>query len=65
MQEAKDRWANLEVNYLLQRVESYTGVVILTTNLRDALTQYSAQGGNVVTEYDGLTPLATALERLG
>lgn len=30
---ATDRYANLEVNYLLQRVESFGGVVILTTNL--------------------------------
>jgi SpoVK/Ycf46/Vps4 family AAA+-type ATPase len=30
---AQDRWANLEVNFLLQRVEEYSGVVILATNL--------------------------------
>ncbi|MEZ4358827.1 MAG: ATP-binding protein [Kofleriaceae bacterium] len=30
---AVDRYANLEVNYLLQRIESFGGVVILTTNL--------------------------------
>jgi SpoVK/Ycf46/Vps4 family AAA+-type ATPase len=30
---AIDRYANLEVNYLLQRVESFGGVVVLTTNL--------------------------------
>lgn len=34
IKEAKDRWANLEVNYLLQRVEEYAGVVIMATNLR-------------------------------
>lgn len=34
VKEARDRWANLEVNYLLQRVEEYAGVVILATNLR-------------------------------
>ena len=28
-----DRYANLEVNYLLQRIERFDGVVILTTNL--------------------------------
>jgi hypothetical protein len=28
-----DRYANLEVNYLLQRVESFTGITLLTTNL--------------------------------
>jgi hypothetical protein len=35
--DAKDRWANLEVNYLLQRVETFTGLVILATNKRAAL----------------------------
>jgi hypothetical protein len=34
---AVDRYANLEVNYLLQRVESFGGVVILTTNLDTSL----------------------------
>jgi hypothetical protein len=34
IKEARDRWANTEVNYLLQRVEEYAGVVILTTNFR-------------------------------
>lgn len=27
-----ERYANLEVNYLLQRIESFTGIAILTTN---------------------------------
>jgi ATPase family protein associated with various cellular activities (AAA) len=30
---AIDRYSNLEVNYLLQRIESFGGVTILTTNL--------------------------------
>jgi len=34
VKEAKDRWANIEVNYLLQRIEEYAGVVILASNLR-------------------------------
>ena len=34
VEQAQDRWANLEVNYLLQRVEEYTGTVILATNYR-------------------------------
>lgn len=28
-----DRWANMETNYLLQRLDTYTGVVLVTTNL--------------------------------
>lgn len=34
VREARDRWANLETNYLLQRIEEFSGVVILATNLR-------------------------------
>jgi hypothetical protein len=30
---ANDRYANLETNYLLQRLEHYDGVVVVTTNL--------------------------------
>jgi AAA+ superfamily predicted ATPase len=32
--DARDRYANIEVAYLLQRLESYSGFVVLTTNLR-------------------------------
>jgi hypothetical protein len=32
-----DRYANIEVNYLLQRMESFTGLAVLTTNMRSAL----------------------------
>ncbi|MBM4397393.1 MAG: ATP-binding protein, partial [Deltaproteobacteria bacterium] len=32
-----DRYANLEVNYLLQRVESYDGIAILTTNFASSI----------------------------
>jgi hypothetical protein len=34
---AVDRYANLEVNYLLQRIESFGGVSILTTNLEASI----------------------------
>jgi SpoVK/Ycf46/Vps4 family AAA+-type ATPase len=34
---ANDRYANLEVNYLLQRVEAFGGITILTTNLESAI----------------------------
>lgn len=32
--DAQDRYANVEVNYLLQRIEAHEGPVILTTNLK-------------------------------
>ena len=33
--DAHDRYANIEVSYLLQKMEDYDGVVILATNLRN------------------------------
>ena len=37
VRDSHDRYANLEVGYLLQRVESFRGLAILTTNARNAL----------------------------
>ncbi len=37
VRDSHDRYANLEVSYLLQRMEQYRGVAILTTNLRSAI----------------------------
>ena len=34
---SNDRYANLEVNYLLQRLEAHEGVVVMTTNSENAL----------------------------
>lgn len=34
VKDAHDRYANIEVAYLLQRMEAYEGLVILTTNMR-------------------------------
>jgi len=33
VKDAHDRYANIEINYLLQRVEEYEGVIILASNL--------------------------------
>ena len=35
--DSHDRYANLQISYLLQRMESYRGVAILTTNMKQAL----------------------------
>jgi AAA+ superfamily predicted ATPase len=37
IKDAHDRYANLEVNYLLQRVETFTGLVVLATNRSSAM----------------------------
>jgi hypothetical protein len=39
VKDSHDRYANMEVAYLLQRVESYRGLAILTTNLKDSIDQ--------------------------
>jgi ATPase family associated with various cellular activities (AAA)/Winged helix domain, variant len=37
IKDSHDRYANVEVSYLLQRMEAYRGLAILTTNMRQAL----------------------------
>ncbi len=37
VKDSHDRYANIEINYLLQRMESYRGVAILATNMKSSL----------------------------
>jgi hypothetical protein len=37
VKDSHDRYANIEVSYLLQRMEAYRGLAVLTTNLKDSL----------------------------
>jgi SpoVK/Ycf46/Vps4 family AAA+-type ATPase len=37
VQQSQDRFANIEINFLLQRLEAYRGLAILTTNMKNAL----------------------------
>ncbi|MER7204939.1 ATP-binding protein, partial [Streptomyces sp. NPDC000188] len=37
VKDSHDRYANLEVSYLLMRMEAYRGLAILTTNMKNAL----------------------------
>ena len=37
VKDSHDRFANIEINYLLQRIESYRGLAILATNLKSSL----------------------------
>ncbi len=37
VKDSHDRYANIEVSYLLQRMEAYRGLAILTTNMKKAL----------------------------
>lgn len=35
IKDSKDKWANLEMSYLLQRMEEHTGLTVLATNLKN------------------------------
>lgn len=37
VKDSHDRYANIEINYLLQRMEAFRGLAILATNMRNAL----------------------------
>ena len=37
VKDSHDRYANIEINYLLQRMETYRGLAILATNVKSAL----------------------------
>jgi hypothetical protein len=37
VRDSHDRYANIEINYLLQRMEGYRGLAILATNMKSAL----------------------------
>jgi hypothetical protein len=51
VQDARDRYANVEVSYLLQRMESFDGLVILTTNLRANLDDAFARRLDLVVHF--------------
>jgi hypothetical protein len=49
--DARDRYANLEVAYLLQRMESFDGLAVLATNLRANLDEAFARRLSLVVEF--------------
>jgi hypothetical protein len=56
---ANDRFANLEVGYLLQRIETHDGLVILATNLRQSIDEAFLRRFHSRVEF----PLPGAVER--
>ncbi|MBL8165366.1 MAG: ATP-binding protein [Anaerolineae bacterium] len=48
---ANDRYANLETNYLLQRLETYEGIVIITTNAAQRIDSAFMRRLDVVVEF--------------
>jgi SpoVK/Ycf46/Vps4 family AAA+-type ATPase len=51
VRDAHDRYANLESAYLLQRMETFDGVAILSTNLRANLDEAFTRRLDLVIEY--------------
>ncbi len=51
VKDAHDRYANIEVGYLLQKMEEYDGVVILATNLRKNLDEAFVRRLHVAIEF--------------
>ncbi len=49
---ATDRYANMETNYLLQRIERFSGVAILTTNLATSIDPAFARRLSVHVRFD-------------
>ncbi len=58
--DARDRYANLEVSYLLQRIESHPGASILTTNMRQNIDQAFLRRMDFIVDF----PLPGEAERL-
>ena len=51
IQDSHDRYANLEVSYLLQRIEKYEGIVILATNFRSNIDQAFMRRLHVIVKF--------------
>lgn len=51
IKEARDRYANMEVSYLLSRIEEHDGPCILTTNLRTQIDKAFVRRFQVVVEF--------------
>jgi SpoVK/Ycf46/Vps4 family AAA+-type ATPase len=60
VRDARDRYANVEVAYLLQRLEAYDGLAVLTTNLRGNIDEAFIRRLDCVLEF----PLPEEQERL-
>jgi hypothetical protein len=60
VKDAHDRYANIEVSYLLQRMEAYDGVTILATNLRSNLDEAFTRRLNMVVDF----PFPEATQRV-
>jgi AAA+ superfamily predicted ATPase len=51
IKDSHDRYANIEVGYLLQKMEEYEGIAILATNLRDHLDEAFVRRMQFIVEF--------------
>lgn len=51
VKDARDRWANVEVSYLLQRIELFDGIAMLGTNLRSNVDEAFTRRLDAVVEF--------------
>lgn len=51
LREARDRYANMEVSYLLTRIEEHRGPCVLTTNLRSQIDKAFCRRFQIVVEF--------------
>jgi hypothetical protein len=59
VKDANDRYANQQTNYLLQRIESYDGIVVLTSNSRSRFDSAFTRRLDAILEF----PLPSPVER--
>jgi len=51
VQTSNDRYANLETNFLLQRLENYQGIVLITTNARERIDSAFERRMDVIVDF--------------
>src|ERR1041384_8263279 len=56
VKDSHDRYANIEINYLLQRLESFSGLAIMATNMKGALDTAFLRRIRFILEFRAHTP---------
>ena len=51
IKDSNDKWANLELSFLLQRIEEYSGLVILASNLKDNIDKALTRRFQAIVEF--------------
>jgi SpoVK/Ycf46/Vps4 family AAA+-type ATPase len=61
VKDSHDRYANIEINYLLQRLESFSGLAIMATNMKGALDPAFLRRIRFILEFRAHTPAERAM----